>query len=71
MAPAVGYGIESLRMNPFMCADPPSYEPCEGFEYAADFDADDEGVDERVELHDNPRVGIVDDVAISCPVFTP
>jgi hypothetical protein len=52
-----------------MCADPPSYKPYKGFEYAADFDADDEGIDERVEVHDNPTVGIVDDVAVSCPVF--
>jgi hypothetical protein len=65
----LGYGVELLRINPFMCADPPSYEPYEGFEYAADFDADDEGVDERVELHDNPTVCIVDDVDILCPVF--
>ena len=65
----LGYGVESLCINPFMCADPPSYEPYKGFEYAADFDADDEGVDERDELHDNPTVDIVDDVAISGPVF--
>ena len=65
----LGYGVESLRINPFMCADPPSYKPYAGFEYAADFDADDEGVDKRDELHDNDWVGIEDDVTISCPVF--
>ena len=66
----MGCGVEALRINPFMLsADPPSYEPYEGFEFAADFDADIDGVDERVDLHNNAMVGIVDDVAISCPVF--
>ena len=65
----MGYGVEALRINPFMSTDPPSYEPYEGFESAADFDAAIDGVDERVDLHNNAMVGIVDDVAISCPVF--
>ena len=65
----MGYSVEALRINPFMSTDPPSYEPYEGFESAADFDAAIDGVDERVDLHNNAMVGIVDDVAISCPVF--
>ena len=30
----VGYGIESSRVNPFMGADAPSYEPYEVFDYS-------------------------------------
>ena len=65
----VGYGIESLRVNPFMSADPPSYEPYEVFDYSTNVDADDDdGIDNWVELTDNTLVRM-DDVAISCPVF--
>ena len=34
----LGYGIESSRLNPFMSAVPPSYEPYEVFDYSANFD---------------------------------
>ena len=66
-----GYGVESLRLNPFMNAEPPSYEPYEVFGHSASFDADDD-IDERVELNDEPTAAagiVLDDVAISCPVF--
>ena len=46
----VGYGIESSRVNPFMSSDPPSYEPYEVFDYATPFDANDDGIDDRVAL---------------------
>ena len=59
----LGYGVESLRLNPFMSADPASYDPYDVFDYSDNFDADD-GIKERFES----TVGI-DDVAISCPVF--
>ena len=65
----VGYGIESSRVNPFMCADPPSYEPYEVFDYSTHFDADDDGIDSWFELNDNTLVSM-DDVAISCPRFS-
>ena len=66
----VGYGIESSRVNPFMSSDPPSYEPYEVFEdFAAHFDADDDGIDNRVALTDNTCWVSMQDVAISCPVF--
>ena len=65
----LGYGVESLRVNRFMNADPPSYEPYEVFEYSENFDhAEDDGIDDEAELNNNPLVSI-DDVAISCPVF--
>ena len=51
-----------------MNADPPSYEPYEVFGYFENFDADDDGIDDKAELNNNPLVSI-DDVAISCPVF--
>ena len=52
-----------------MNADPPSYEPYKVFDYSENFDADDDGIDDEAELNNNPLVSIVDDVAISCPVF--
>jgi hypothetical protein len=66
----LGYGVQSLRLNPFMSADIPSYDPYEVFDYSAHFDADD-GIDERVvELSKNNSTVVgKDDVAISCPVF--
>jgi hypothetical protein len=63
----LGYGIESLRLNPFMSANPVSYNPYKVFDYSANYDADN-GIDERVELNKKTSVG-KDDVAISCPVF--
>jgi len=72
----LGYGVESSRLNPFMSADPPSYEPYAVFDYSANVDdvAEDDDFmdDERVEWDDNScTVGLLDDVAISCPVFMP
>jgi hypothetical protein len=54
-----------------MSADPPSYEPYEVFDYSANFDADEDFIDEMVEWNGNNcrTVGMLDDVAISCPVF--
>jgi hypothetical protein len=63
----LGYGIESLRLNPFMSANPVSYDPYEVFDYSANFDADN-GIDESVELNDKASAG-KDNVAVSCPVF--
>jgi hypothetical protein len=59
-----------------MSADPPSYEPYAVFDYSANVDdvAEDDDFmdDERVEWDDNScTVGLLDDVAISCPVFMP
>ena len=68
----LGYGVESSRLNPFMSADPPSYEPYAVFDFSANVDADDDFMDddERVEWDDNSSTaGLLDDVAISCPVF--
>ena len=68
----LGYGVESSRLNPFMSADPPSYEPYAVFDYSANVDADDDFMDddERVEWDDNScTAGLLDDVAVSCPVF--
>jgi hypothetical protein len=54
-----------------MSADPPSYEPYAVFDYSANVDEVAED-DERVEWDDNScTVGLLDDVAISCPVFMP
>ncbi|KAI2491812.1 hypothetical protein MHU86_22751 [Fragilaria crotonensis] len=69
----LGYGVESSRLNPFMSADPPSYEPYEVFDYSAttcNFDADDGIHEQEVEMNQNlsTRTGI-GDIAISCPVF--
>ena len=61
----VGYGIEASRVNPFMSADPPSYEPYKVFDYSANFDANHDGLDDWVELTDK------DDAAFSCPIFMP
>ncbi len=66
----LGYGVESSRMNPFMSADPPSYESYEVFDYSANVDADDDFMDETVEWDDsNCTVAMQDNVTISCPVF--
>ena len=67
----LGYGVESLRLNPFMSADPPTYEPYEVFDYSENFDAADDGIEEeRFELNNACAVrSLYDDVAISCPVF--
>ena len=66
----VGYGVEASRVNPFMSADPPSYEPYKVFDYSANFDANDDGLDEWVEFTDNTMVSM-DDAAFSCPIFMP
>jgi hypothetical protein len=64
----LGYGIESIRLNPFMTsANPVSYYSYKVCDYSANNDADD-GIDERFDLNKNTSVG-KDDVAISCPVF--
>jgi hypothetical protein len=54
-----------------MCADPPSYKPYEVFDYSANFDTDEDFIDEMVELNGDAcsNVGMLDDVAISCPDF--
>jgi hypothetical protein len=69
----LGYGVESSRLNPFVSTDPPSYKPYAVFDYSANVDdpADNDFMDnERVEWDDNScTVGLLDDVAISCPVF--
>ena len=61
----LGYGIESSRLNPFMCADPPSYEPYEVFNYSSNYD-EDNGIDEQVVMNSTRGIG---DVAVCCPVF--
>ena len=66
----LGCGVESLRVNPFMSAKAPLYEPYELFDYSArNEDADG---DDCVELDDDgcyPNARMPDDVAVSCPVF--
>jgi hypothetical protein len=54
-----------------MSADPPSYQPYTVFDSSENVDADNDFLDEeRVEWNDNScTVGLLDDVAISCPVF--
>jgi hypothetical protein len=66
----LGYGVESLRLNPFMNAEPPLYKPYKGFGHSSSFDANDD-IDQRVELNDEPTAaGVLDDVAVSsCPVL--
>jgi hypothetical protein len=51
-----------------MSADPPSYEPYKVFDYSANFDADDDGLDEWVEFTDNTMVSM-GDAALSCPAI--
>ena len=69
----MGYGVESLRLNPFMGSDPPSYEPYQVFDHstAATFDAaDDYDINnEGVQLNDNSTVHVQTGVAVCCPVF--
>jgi hypothetical protein len=56
-----------------MSADPPSYEPYSVFDYSGNVDADDDFLDDEMvgEWDDNncTAVGMLDDVAVSCPVF--
>ena len=64
-----GAGVVSLRVNRFMNADPPSFEPYKVFDYSENFDhAEDDGIDDKAELNNNTLVATYD-VAISCPVF--
>ena len=69
----VGYGVEASRVNPFMSADPPSYEPYKVFDYSANFDANDDDLDDWVEFTDNTLVSM-DDAALGShpfPLFVP
>ena len=68
-----GYKVESLRLNPSMSADPPSYEPYAVFDFSADVNVEGDFIDDEMvcEWDDNScvAIGMLDDVAISCPVF--
>ena len=64
----LGYGFESSSLNPFMGADPPSYEPYEVFDDSATFDEDDGIYEREVEMNHNSTSGI-GDFAKSCQVF--
>ena len=44
----LGHGVESSRLNPYISADPPSYESYEVFDYSASVGADDDFMDETV-----------------------
>ena len=67
----MGYGVESLRLNPVTGSDPPSYEPYQVFDYstAATFDADDYDINEGVQLNENTMVHVQAGLAVCCPVF--
>jgi hypothetical protein len=62
----LGYGVESSRLNPFMSADPSSYESYEVFDYSANVDVDNDFMDKMVEWDDtNCTVAmLLDNVAI-------
>ena len=66
----LGHGLESSHLNPFMSADPPLYKLSEVFDYSANVDADNDFMDKTVEWDEsNCSVAMLDNVAISCPVF--